>query len=203
MGANAESGESDLGARKFGCTRLRFGKSSETGRCMEILIVIWLLFGIASAVVMSNKGRSGCGGFALGFLLGPFGLIIALVLPADRMAQEKKDLRLGQSKKCPQCAELIKVEAKKCRHCGAELYKPMTPDLAEQLQFSAAELDCYGHKQLAALDGMIKNKDVSAQQKACDAICSKIGRVNFEGPPKDFLVAYRQQLQTHIDGKQG
>jgi len=43
---------------------------------MEILL-IWLLFGIVSAVVASNKGRSGCGWFALGVLLGPFGFILA------------------------------------------------------------------------------------------------------------------------------
>ena len=50
---------------------------------MEVLIVIWVLFGIAAAVVMTNKGRSGCGGFALGFLLGPIGLVIALVMGAE------------------------------------------------------------------------------------------------------------------------
>lgn len=169
---------------------------------MEILIIIWLFFGIASAVIMSNKGRSGCGGFALGFLLGPFGLIIALVLPTDRTSQEATDIRSGQFKKCPDCAEVIKAEAKKCRHCGAELFKPMTPELLQQLRFSQDELNCYGQKQLVALDGMIKNKDISAQQKACDAICRKIGRANFEGVPKDFLMAYRQQLQAHLDRKQ-
>jgi len=34
---------------------------------MEILIIIWLAFGFATMVVMQNKGRDGCGGFALGF----------------------------------------------------------------------------------------------------------------------------------------
>lgn len=49
---------------------------------MEILIflIVWLAFGVVGGILMSNKGRSGCGGFALGFLLGPIGLLIALVM---------------------------------------------------------------------------------------------------------------------------
>ena len=35
---------------------------------------IWLLSGIVSAMVATNKGRSGCSWFLLGFLLGPVGL---------------------------------------------------------------------------------------------------------------------------------
>jgi len=74
---------------------------------MEILI-IWLLFGIVSAVVASNKGRSGCGWFALGVILGPFGFILALVVPKNQEVVEKEAIQSGSMKKCPYCAELIK-----------------------------------------------------------------------------------------------
>ena len=50
---------------------------------MELLaigFILWLLCGIIGAAITSNKGRGSCSGFALGFLLGPIGLIIALVL---------------------------------------------------------------------------------------------------------------------------
>ena len=88
---------------------------------MEILLIIWVVFGVITMIVMQNKGRSGCGGFALGFLLGPFGLIAALVLSADHRGLEKKALEGGDMRKCPQCAELIRREAKKCRFCGSEV----------------------------------------------------------------------------------
>jgi hypothetical protein len=88
---------------------------------MEILLIFWLLFGVAAMLVMQNKGRSGCGGFALGFLLGPFGLIIALVLSSDQAVLEKSSLETGEMRKCPFCAEVIRKEARKCRYCGSDI----------------------------------------------------------------------------------
>lgn len=38
------------------------------------------------------------------------------------------------TKKCPECAELVQAEAKKCRYCGANLSVVMSPDLAARTQ---------------------------------------------------------------------
>lgn len=46
---------------------------------LEGAVVIWILFGIISMVAAQKKGRSGCGWFLLGMLLGPFGFILALL----------------------------------------------------------------------------------------------------------------------------
>jgi hypothetical protein len=87
---------------------------------MELLL-IWFLFGIVTAVVATNKGLNGCGWFMLGVLLGPFGFILSLVVSRDRSAVERSALRAGDMKKCPHCAELIKIEAVKCRYCGEQV----------------------------------------------------------------------------------
>jgi hypothetical protein len=88
---------------------------------VEVALLIWVLFGVVAAVVATNKGRSGCGWFALGVLLGPFGFILSLVVSRNQPAVEEAALGSGEMKKCPYCAELIRGEAIKCRYCGSDL----------------------------------------------------------------------------------
>jgi hypothetical protein len=91
------------------------------------ILTIWILCGVVAAVVASNKGRSGCGWFILGVLLGPLGFILALVVSSNQPGVEREALESGSMKKCPYCAELIKLEAVKCRFCGSALYGQKNP----------------------------------------------------------------------------
>jgi len=91
------------------------------GGFIVIMLIVWLGFGWAGSVIMKKKGRSGCGGFALGALLGPIGLVIALLLEGDAGAAERQGLAQGDLRKCPQCAELIRRDAVRCRFCGSDV----------------------------------------------------------------------------------
>jgi len=87
---------------------------------VEILIW-WLTLSILAGWIAGSKGRNGFGVFVLSLILSPLiGLIVALVL--ERIEQPDPNAPTPDTHiKCPDCAELIKREAKVCRHCGCKL----------------------------------------------------------------------------------
>jgi len=68
-----------------------------------LILIVWLVCGIAAGVISSNRGSSGCLWFGLGVLFGPFALIAAF-FASDEW-------------KCPHCQRSIAKEATRCPHC--------------------------------------------------------------------------------------
>jgi uncharacterized membrane protein YeaQ/YmgE (transglycosylase-associated protein family) len=93
-----------------------------------LYIVIWVVCGFVAAAIAQNKGNAGFGAFLAGILLGPIGVIIAAVMPANPAGQAQRQLASGAMKKCPQCAELVQPDAKICRYCQYQFPEP--PPLA-------------------------------------------------------------------------
>jgi hypothetical protein len=97
---------------------------------MECIIIGgWLFCGVLASSILSGRGSSGLGGFALGLLFGPIGIIIAALWPVSPKALEEKSLQVGDMIKCPHCAEPIRMEANVCRYCQREL---TTSDFVKQ-----------------------------------------------------------------------
>jgi hypothetical protein len=107
---------------------------------MEIFF-FWFFFWFActalTTIVASSKGRSGFGWFFLGFFFGIFALVAVALMPSikaestdgsyeyhDGISRKKYIPFDPSSKACPFCAELIKVEAIKCKHCQSDLTQP-------------------------------------------------------------------------------
>ena len=88
---------------------------------MEVFF-LWVGLSILAGVIAEKKGRSWFGFFVLSLLLSPIiGLLAAFVAAPDIALVERRQLISGVATRCSFCAELIKAEAIKCKHCGSDL----------------------------------------------------------------------------------
>lgn len=86
---------------------------------MEVFI-FWFGFSIAVGILASRRGRSGVGWFFFSVLLSPLlGLIFVLVLRS--LPSDFADATPDSHVRCPDCRELVRKDAKKCKHCGCAL----------------------------------------------------------------------------------
>jgi len=85
-----------------------------------IYVILWLVCAFIGMSIGKGKGKGGAG-FALGLFLGPIGIIIIALMKEDTAKVEAEALSSGEMRKCPYCAELVRREARVCKHCGKEL----------------------------------------------------------------------------------
>lgn len=102
-------------------------------------VVLWLFFAVLVALLARKRGRSSGIWFFLAIVLSPIGAGLLVLILQDLsgpmtvrvIAEEKPAVapmpRSGglyaaaaSEKKCPDCAEMVKVEARICRHCRYE-----------------------------------------------------------------------------------
>lgn len=90
-----------------------------------MVFIIWIALAVAVGVWGQRWGQSFWTNFFGSLICSPlFGALSVLISGKNQGAMDAQSLAAGESKKCPQCAELIRVEAKKCRFCGSEISDP-------------------------------------------------------------------------------
>lgn len=105
------------------------------------LFLFWLICAVVVGVLASSRGRSGFVWFLLSTLLSPLiGLILVVVLPKVGTAAAARD-ESGQPiterthARCPDCRELVRRDASKCKHCGSVLHPGhYTPEVTPEAQ---------------------------------------------------------------------
>ena len=66
-------------------------------------VIFWLVCGVVAAMIGADKGEA-VSGFVVGFVLGPLGVVVAL-------------LSQGNTKKCDACQKRVNRMATKCPYC--------------------------------------------------------------------------------------
>ena len=109
-------------------------KTYEHGRLGYIIAYLLIMFGFGAAAgnAASKKGYNYIMWFIVGLLLPFIGLVIAWVLPHKHIAggnREKEEIEqltaemssnISDTKKCPKCGEMVKLDAKTCHYCRNE-----------------------------------------------------------------------------------
>jgi hypothetical protein len=80
------------------------------------MIFIAVIIGLIPAVIAYNKGKS----FLVWWLFGAALFIVALPMSILAKPEDSK-VKSRSRRKCPYCAELVKIEAAVCRYCGNNL----------------------------------------------------------------------------------
>jgi hypothetical protein len=88
----------------------------------EVVLLIWIICGIAAGIVGTQRGANGCLWFGLGFLSGPIGLAVSFTASPDRQCQFCFKPVHPQATKCPYCqSNLPPVAARR----SPPIYKPL------------------------------------------------------------------------------
>jgi hypothetical protein len=86
-----------------------------------VIFLVAITIGWIPAVIAKSKGRSGFFWWIYGTLFFIIALPHVLIISRNDAGIERKKIKSGEMKKCPQCAELIRKEANVCRYCQCSL----------------------------------------------------------------------------------
>jgi choline-glycine betaine transporter len=88
----------------------------------------WIGLALVVGIAAGHRGRSGVGWFFLSLLISPLlGGLLFLAVGGKAVQQPVVLDASGQTitgdthMRCPECREIVRRDARKCKHCGAAL----------------------------------------------------------------------------------
>jgi hypothetical protein len=84
-----------------------------------LFFIVWIVLCFVVANYADKKGRSYAVFFFCSLIFSPLiGFLLAVASGTDQKKLEEKMLTSKEYKKCAACAELVRADAKICKHCG-------------------------------------------------------------------------------------
>lgn len=95
-------------------------------------IFLWLLCSVIAGIAAGARGLNGCLWAMVGFVLGPFGVLLVLLWPSAQPVGVQRSLAVddhppsqavqagveeGEQKLCPACRSYVPIAAVICRYC--------------------------------------------------------------------------------------
>lgn len=84
------------------------------------LVVLWIVGAVIVGIIAGSRGRVGFGWFMLSLLFSPL-LMGILVLALGRPGPVVGAISAETHTRCLDCKEVVRRDARKCKHCGAVL----------------------------------------------------------------------------------
>jgi hypothetical protein len=94
--------------------------STKKGNLMDLAILVAVLSGFLTAAIAHSKNYNGLLWFILG-LFFPAIAPIVIIFFKQTLTAENAPPTPETHVKCPDCKELVRKEASKCKHCGSNL----------------------------------------------------------------------------------
>jgi len=96
-----------------------------------LFLAAWFWLCSLTAQFAERRGHPRYAYFLLSFFFSPLvGALVLLLAGKNEKGAEAHELKTGQAKKCPACAEMVKREAQICRFCGHSFVTAMTTSAA-------------------------------------------------------------------------
>jgi hypothetical protein len=175
-----------------------------------VYVICAVVCGGLSSAIAEIKGQSSGGWFAAGLFFGIFGLIAAAGLPTKAQSLATT----GLLKKCPDCAEAIRTEARVCKFCGLKFgQEEIVADLVEGLhdesvsnRLQALEaIRAIGDKSVVSqivkfVDGLPVGNESNAQAQLLDEAAELLAELGSSAISAD-LVSVLKKTRSAIKAK--